>query len=399
MCRGFMDINKMVDKMGLNVEFSTGEDLFPTKRVKNDSNQVRAQEIKDPNASPSLEIEERERQENILKKRVNNFTYGVDIYKNFQYVDIDLITPCPPNWNYFKKPNKEQLITLISSVETMGVLSPLILYKEKHLDDYTVICGHSRLTALKNLFANTKDIRYQKAPCYVLDFDDLDEYFIRAMIIDSNLSYRSMDQTVLMKAIIERYNILKRTKTYRSELNISQSLSNEFLVSKSTIYNYLCLQKLCDEAMLLLLEKRINMTAGRYLARVSHDAQIMILEHFGIENINTIHMIKLLTSKKNIKLPELLKMIETAKGMVPFKTTFKIRVSRHLVGKFFEFAAEFNKYAIYNLQGVFQTKNSKRYCNIVYNEEEIKFYLEKDMINLKNFNMVNARNIEQLQRC
>ena len=391
----------MVDSMGLNVEFSNGDDLFPNKRVKNDPKQVQIFEIIDPNDLTSQEKEEkeRERQRKILKRRADNFTNGVDIYKNFQYVDIDLMISCYDNWNYFKKPNKEQLITLISSVETLGILTPLVLVKEKHRTDYMVICGHSRLTALKNLYANGKNIRYKYAPCYVLDFDEVDEYFLRAMIIDSNLSYRCMDQTVLMKAIIERYTILKRTKTHRSEINIAQALADEFLVSRSTVYNYLCLKKLCEEAMVLLLEKRINLQAGRYLARVNHEMQVAILENFGIENINTIHQIKFLTNKDNMKLPELLKKIETAKDLVPFKTTVKITVARHLVDKFFEFAASLNKYAIFNFQGVFRTKDSRKYCNIAYDEEDIKFYLEKNMINMKNFNIVNARNIEQLQRC
>jgi hypothetical protein len=271
--------------------------------------------------------------------------------------------------------------------------------KEKLRDDYMVICGESRLTALKNLYANTQDEKYKLAPCYVLDFDEVDEYFIRAMILDTNLSYRGMDQTILLKVIIERYEILKRTKAYRSEMNIAQALAEEFLISRSTVYNYLCLKKLCEEAMLLLLEKRIKLQAARYLARINHDVQIMILEHFGIENINTIHMIKYLTNKDNVKLPELLKRIETAKSLVPFKTTVKVTIARHLVNKFFEFAADFNRYAIINYQGVFQTKNSKKYCNIAYNEEEIKFYLENGTIHKKHFNTVNARNIEELQRC
>jgi len=202
-----------------------------------------------------------------------------------------------------------------------------------------------------------------------------------------------------VKAIIERYTILKRTKTHRSEINIAQALADEFLVSRSTVYNYLCLKKLCEEAMVLLLEKRINLQAGRYLARVNHEMQVAILENFGIENINTIHQIKFLTNQDNMKLPELLKKIETAKDLVPFKTTIKITVARHLVDKFFEFAADLNKYAIFNFQGVFRTKDSRKYCNIAYDEEDIKFYLEKNMINMKNFNIVNARNIEQLQRC
>jgi len=391
-----------INSLGFNIESSYGEDLFPTARVKNDPIQITSYEIIDPINDPSLEEreeKERERQEKILSRRAKNFVDGVDIYKNFQYVDIDLMIPCPANWNYFKKPNKEQLITLISSIETLGILTPLILVKEKLTEYYTVICGASRLTALRNLFSNNQNLKYKYAPCYVLDPDEVDEYFLRAMIIDSNYAYRSVDHTTLLKAIIERYTILKRTKTYRAEINLAQALADEFLIAKSTVYNYLCLEKLCEEAMALLLEKRINLQAARYLAKVNHDVQRMILENFGIENVNTIHMIKLLTCKDDVKLPELLSLIEAAKKLVPYKVNFKVTVVRHLVDKFFELAAGFKKYVILNFEHVFKTKNSDRYCKITFDEEQIKFYLEKNMINEKNLKMVRAKNREELQRC
>ena len=151
--------------------------------------------------------------------------------------------------------------------------------------------------------------------------------------------------------------------------------------------------------MALLLEKRINLQAARYLAKVNHDVQRMILENFGIENVNTIHMIKLLTCKDDVKLPELLSLIEAAKKLVPYKVNFKVTVVRHLVDKFFELAAGFKKYVILNFEHVFKTKNSDRYCKITFDEEQIKFYLEKNMINEKNLKMVRAKNREELQRC
>ena len=261
------DIDRIVNAMGLNVEFSTGDDLFPAKRVKNDPKQVKIYEITNPMNPLTFEKKEAERkkEEKILKRRVDNFTNGVNIYKNFQYVDIDLMYPCPSNWNYFKKPNQEQLITLIGSIETMGILCPLVLVKEKLRDDYMVICGQSRLTALRNLYANTQDEKkYKFAPCYVLDFDEVDEYFIRAMILDTNLSYRGMDQTILMKAIIERYEILKRTKTYRSEMNIAEALAEEFLVSRSTVYNYLSLK---NRIAAVLFAMDFTITEHRYIGR------------------------------------------------------------------------------------------------------------------------------------
>ncbi|MCL2323166.1 MAG: ParB N-terminal domain-containing protein, partial [Oscillospiraceae bacterium] len=166
-----------------NIEIFEGDDLFPTARVKTDPKKITVQEIIDPINDPSSEEKEemeRKRLEKILLKRSKNFESGVDIYKNFQYVDIDLMLPCAPNWNYFKKPNQEELITLISSIETMGILSPLVLLKRNSTEYFTVICGQSRLTALKNLYANNKNLKYKYAPCYILDNAEVDEYFLRA---------------------------------------------------------------------------------------------------------------------------------------------------------------------------------------------------------------------------
>ncbi len=388
------DFFKSLKSIGL--EFTDGDDLLPKARVKNDPKQVRTYDIPFP---LSLEEQEKRRknEEKILLKRASNFTNGINIYENFQYVDIDLMIPCAPNWA-FNKPNQEQLITLISSIETMGVLSPFILVKDKRSTDYTIVCGHSRHVALKNLYANTQDNKYKFAPCFVLDYDEVDEYFVRALIIDSNLSYRTMDQTILMRALFERYEILKRTKSFRSESDIGRALADEFLISRSTVFNYLCLKKLREEVMVLLLEKRITLQAARYLARVNHDVQLMILENFGIENINIKHRIKYLTSKDNVKLPELLKRIEVANGLVPHKTTVNVTVAKHLVPKLFDVLGEFKDYSVINYQYVFNTKNANKYCNIVYDEEHVKFYLEKEILNKKAVDLVNVKNQEELSK-
>ncbi|MCL2321867.1 MAG: ParB/Srx family N-terminal domain-containing protein, partial [Oscillospiraceae bacterium] len=283
--------------MGINMESGEGEDLFPTARVKSDPVKIKTEII---NISHTPEESEKYRQIEIdmMKKNINNFKDGVDVFKNFQRVDIFKMTPCANNWNYFNLPNDSQFITLMSSIEQLGVLQPLILLRDNDSSDiYEILIGNSRHLALVSLYENSQhDEKFRFAPAFILNREEVGEYFIRAMILDSNFSYRDIDQTVLIKALIERYTILKKSKNYRSESNIAETLSNEFLMSRSTVFNYLCLNKLCEEVMVLLLEKRIKLQSARYLARVNHQTQRMILEKYGIENINILHRVEFLTA-------------------------------------------------------------------------------------------------------
>jgi hypothetical protein len=155
-------------------ESYAGDFLFPTARVKNDPVKEAVERFVIP---CTLEEEDRRRQreEMIQNRRFKNFTVGVDLFKNFQRVDIDEMNYVHESWNYFDKPNKNELLSLISSIESIGIVNPLILVREIN-NAYTIISGKSRVIALKNLYNNIKDEKYKFAPAFVLDWEDVDEY-------------------------------------------------------------------------------------------------------------------------------------------------------------------------------------------------------------------------------
>ena len=390
-------INRNFRNAGINIESSAGEDLLPTARVKNDPVKVKVEQFNIP-ISPEVQEEIRQNERNRMIKNAKNFTDGVDIYKNFQRVDIFKMVPCAKNWNYFNKPNDSQFVSLTGSIEQIGLIQPLILLRDNDTSEvFEILVGHSRYLALRALFEHSKNEAYRFAPAFILSREEVGEYFARILILDSNFNYRSIDQTVLIKAIIERYGLLQKTKTYRSENNIADALSKEFLMSRSTVFNYLCLKKLCDEVMVLLLEKRIKLQSARYLSRVNHETQRMILEKFGIEQINIIHRIKYLT-KGNCKTEEQMEnRVKTANELIPFTTNISVTLNKDLVNDYMKLAADFNVEAMRNYEGKFRRGNSDYYFKVRCNEEDMKFYLEKGLVDEKTLGIAKAKTFAELK--
>ena len=333
----------------------------------------------------------------LLKTRAKNFSEGVDLFKRFEKVNIDEMNNVHYSWNYFDAPNKYELLSLISSIESIGLINPLILVKEMN-NTYTIISGKSRVLALKNLFNNTKDLRYKVAPAFILNHDEVDQYFLRALIIDSNFSYRSLSKGVLITAAIERFELYKKIKQFRSDTKIVEAIADEFMISKNTVFNYLSLRKLREEVMVLVLENRIKLEAAKCLARVNHDMQIMILENFGIDHVNELYRIKYLTKQDNLTLPQLLSRIKTAKELVPWKTKVTLIVNKYVAPKCLEMVADFKKYAITSFESTFKTKNCDKYCKVSVNYEDMKYYLEKEIISKSLLDSVLVKNREELLR-
>jgi len=383
--------------IGFNIESNYGDDLFPKARVKNDPVKVTTESFELPPIDPVLAEKVRQRKAKILSTRIKNFTEGVDLFKRFEKVNIMELNYCAENWNYFDKPTREELLNLIGSIENIGLISPLVLLREAN-DSLTIISGKSRVIAMRNLYANTKNERYLEAPAFILDYSEVDEYFLRNLIIDSNIQYRKISKNTLIMAAIERFEILKSTKMYRSDTQIVEALSKEFLIGRSTLFTYISLRKLREEVMVLLLENRIKLEPAKCLARVNQDMQLMILENFGIEYINELHRIKYLTKEDNLTLPRLLRRINTAMELVPWKTRITIVVNKYLIEPCLKYVGDFKKYAIMNFEEKFNTKNSDEYCKVAVNYEEMKYYLEKEIINKSLLDLVFAKNREELLR-
>ena len=77
----------------------------------------------------------------------------------------------------FKVKDDEEMNTLIESIQTQGVLSPLIVRPIENTDEYEVISGHRRLHA-----ARKAEITEVPALIYALDRDAA-----AIAVVDSNL--------------------------------------------------------------------------------------------------------------------------------------------------------------------------------------------------------------------
>ena len=128
----------------------------------------------------------------VLKRRTNNFTDGVNIMENVQKVDINLMRDAPSNWTYLPLPNEAQLISLMTSIESIGLINPIILLKYPNYSKYDIIEGKSRVLALQNLYKKDPKDKYRFPICFILDSEKVDEYYIRSLILDLNFRYRTI---------------------------------------------------------------------------------------------------------------------------------------------------------------------------------------------------------------
>ena len=94
-----------------------------------------------------------------------------------QPVNIPVSKLRPFEGHPFKVKDDEEMDTLIASIQTVGILSPLIVRPIENTDEYEVISGHRRLHAAVK--AGTTEV---PALIYALDRDSA-----AIAVVDSNL--------------------------------------------------------------------------------------------------------------------------------------------------------------------------------------------------------------------
>lgn len=393
-----MDLS-LFDHVKDHIQVQMGDDLMPHYPLRNSPYKIIEEKIDLSSLGKQEENSEeasRERQRKKLQLRAKNFSEGVDYFKSFKYIDIFLLKDDNNNWNYFNKPNKFEFLNLISSIESIGIIIPLIV---KPIGDgnFTVLSGSSRVKALYNLYKNTGDEKYLYAPCFVIE-DDIEEYFVRSLMIDVNMPYRTISKDIYVKAILERYELLKRTKAHRNEMNIAETLADEFNVSTSTIFNYLTLKNLCKEALTLISDKSLNLQSARLLSKMNLEDQLYILENVSLENLNASHKIKYLTEERRPGKKELEARVERVKTLVPFSTPVQVNTSPEMLNKFLVNVVDFKRIEIPNLSSEYARDNNHKHFSVKLNEEHMKFYKEVGLIDEELLKKVYTRNLEEIMR-
>lgn len=177
----------------------------------------------------------------------------------------------------YKVLDNEEMNTLIESIQTQGILSPLIVRpKENIADEYEVVSGHRRLHA-----AVKAGLETVPAFIYALDRDAA-----AIAVVDSNLHREHILPSEKAFAYKMKLDAMSR-QGYRSDLTsdqVGRKLETAEIIaqqsddSKSQVRRYIRLTYLIPELLDWMDEGKIALSVGVELSFLSDEAQYGVLE-------------------------------------------------------------------------------------------------------------------------
>ena len=375
-------------RKNVNDDWTTGEDLRPHydlfKKVK-----VVSEEILIDNSDPDEE-------KMILKRRLRCINEKPQFFHTVQMIDIDKIGDRFEDWNLFEKPTTMEQLDLERSIDNVGLLNPIYVLLMKD-GSYNVLIGRCRLIAYCNLFLSTNLQKYRFIPCYVIPYEDVDELYIRSMMIESNICYRKISKYNMITALITNYEIMKNVKSYRNEINIGMELAKQFDISESTVFNFLKIKNLCDPGLTLLYNDEITLQVATYLTKVPKETQVNILKTCGVKGANKIFKLKLLTNEEEEmtieKIKAKLKNIDKAS---PIKTQVSVEIHKTLFNPLIEHLLQFKRNEATKFSGGYCKGNFNGVFRAKFKNEDIELYREKDMVNEITMKKLLAKNISEM---
>ena len=199
-----------------------------------------------------------------------------------QPVNIPVSNLRPFEGHPFKVKDDEEMNTLIESVQTQGILSPLIVRPIENTDEYEVISGHRRLHA-----AQKAGILEVPALIYALDRDAA-----AIAVVDSNLHREHILPSEKAFAYKLKLEAMSR-QGHRSDLTSDQldrKLETAEIVaqqsddSKSQVRRYIRLTHLIPELLTLMDENKMALSVGVELSFLDEQSQYDVLEQCEIND-------------------------------------------------------------------------------------------------------------------
>lgn len=177
----------------------------------------------------------------------------------------------------YKVLDNDEMNTLIESIQTQGILSPLIVRPmENTTDEYEVVSGHRRLHA-----AVKAGLETVPAFIYALDRDAA-----AIAVVDSNLHREHILPSEKAFAYKMKLDAMSR-QGYRSDLTsdqVGRKLETAEIIaqqsddSKSQVRRYIRLTYLIPELLDWMDEGKIALSVGVELSFLSDEAQYGVLE-------------------------------------------------------------------------------------------------------------------------
>ena len=181
----------------------------------------------------------------------------------------------------FKVKDDEEMNTLIESIQTQGILSPLIVRPIENTEEYEVISGHRRLHA-----AQKAGITEIPALIYALDRD-----VAAIAVVDSNLHREHILPSEKAFAYKLKADALKHQgqRTDITSEQIAPKLSTEVIgeqegISKDTVKRYIRLTYLIPEFLEKMDRGEIALSVGVELSFLDEQSQRDVLEQCAIND-------------------------------------------------------------------------------------------------------------------
>ena len=182
----------------------------------------------------------------------------------------------------FNVKDDDEMSTLIESVQTVGILSPLIVRPIENTEEYEVISGHRRLHA-----AVKAGIREVPALIYALDRDSA-----AIAVVDSNLHREHILPSEKAFAYKMKLDAMKH-QGWRTDLTstqvVSKSRTDEMVGvdngdSREQVRRYIRLTNIIPEILQYVDEGRIAFTPAVELSYLNEQEQYDLLEQIELND-------------------------------------------------------------------------------------------------------------------
>ena len=176
----------------------------------------------------------------------------------------------------FKVRDDEEMNTLIESIQTQGILSPLIVRAIENTDEYEVVSGHRRLHA-----AQKAGITEVPALIYALDRDAA-----AIAVVDSNLHRERIlpsEKAFAYKLKMEALSHQGTSRQLGEKWSVSQ-ISESANESERQIHRYIRLTYLIPEFLEKMDKGEIALSVGAELSFLDESIQREVLEQCAIND-------------------------------------------------------------------------------------------------------------------
>ena len=202
-------------------------------------------------------------------------------------IPLDLIDDFPDH--PFHVRDDEDMLQLVESIKTNGVLTPAVL-RQKEDGRYELVSGHRRkraceLAGLTTLRSEIKDLTRDEAVVYMVESN-----FQRTTILPSEKAFAYKMRNEAIKRQGERTDLT--SSPLGIKLSGKQSLdviSQESGDSRNQIHRYIRLTFLVPELLELVDEGRIKMRPAVELSYLDEDSQRDVVEQIDINDCTPSH--------------------------------------------------------------------------------------------------------------